>query len=391
MEENVAVKKEKKRRPRFYEITPENDIKFRGRLSYRHFRILGWLFLIVAQIAVLLNLDRFLSGDPSLHGFLPIFLSFFADLMPPLFLIAVFSVVLVAKDGYRRLITMHGGLAILVVVAFLILYAHYMSGLLGALFPGEGFKRADKILLAFTGEGYFAFNIFIDLTLCSLVTFFINYTPKNHFQGKKIYIFRLLVLLPIIYEVVSIILKMLASSNVIQLSPFFFPFLTTKAPMTFIIFLIIAWFFKRRERIFIKKGKTLEEYEAFKKTNTNTLQFSIFLSVVIAIAVILDTILFIAISIAFCRNGTMPAGEEEQIIYIAEQCETVYNWGFGKTIPMLLIIPLIIFFDYQKTYKNSLIDLLIPIGGVALVIFVNLEGGFEVIRAALSQSANSSS
>ena len=113
------VKKKHKKRS-IYEVTPENDIKFHGPLSYRHFRIIGWASLIIAQIGVFLSADEGLASGLGHYGFLPTFLSFFGNLVAPLFLIAAFSVVLTAKNGYRKLITLYVGLSILMYIGFIL-------------------------------------------------------------------------------------------------------------------------------------------------------------------------------------------------------------------------------------------------------------------------------
>ena len=46
----------KKKRVRLHETTHENDIRYRGRISGQHFKMLGWLCIVVAQVAVLLKL-----------------------------------------------------------------------------------------------------------------------------------------------------------------------------------------------------------------------------------------------------------------------------------------------------------------------------------------------
>ena len=65
-----------------------------------------------------------------------------------------------------------------------------------------------------------------------------------------------MVALPILYEIGSIVLKAITSEGIITLSPYVFPLLTTKAPITFLIFLTMAIFIKNRRKFFFKKGKS---------------------------------------------------------------------------------------------------------------------------------------
>ena len=376
--ENKREKK-KRRKRHITDITAENDIKFRGPLSYRHLRIIAWLFLAIAQIGVILTMNAGMRNNPQMYGSLPNIFSFFANFMAPLFLIAAFSTVIVAKNGYKRLLILYGGLSVIIYILFIIVYRHFLVGVADALTPGSGRSTIDSILSMAFGNGFIAFNIFIDLFLCALATFFVNYTPKEHFKGKKIYIFRAFVVFPILYEIGSIALKILASTEAIKLSPYFYPLLTTKAPIAFIIFLLMALFVKKRENFFIKKGKTIEEFNAFQKTNANSLHFSIFLSIAIAIGAIIDLIIFLALYFVVSASTPVPEGVEA-IEYIGYIAKVVYSWGFGQTSSMILIIPLVLLFDYRKTYKNTLLDMIIPIVGIAIIAIIYIEGGFEVIR-----------
>ena len=46
---------------------------------------------------------------------------------------------------------------------------------------------------------------------------------------------------------------------------------------------------------------------------------------------------------------------------------------------LILAVPLVLLFSYTKTHKNPKIDLFIPIGGIALIALVLLEGTFQVV------------
>ena len=372
--------KKKKKKLRLHEITAENDIKFRGKLSYRHFRILGWSLLILSQIGLFLRITSLINDNPGMFGIMPNIMSLLDDLMPPLFLIAAFSLILAVKDGYRKLLIMYGGFAILFIAGFYFVYWHYIVDTFNAFTPGEGLKLANKLIFAISGTGYFSVNIFIDLALCALLMFFINYTPKDHFKGKKIYFFRALALLPVLYEIGSIALKISCSLGAITLSPFVFPLLTTKAPMAFLIFVSLVLFMKFRERHFLKNGKTRSDYKKFLATNANSFHISIFLAISIAISALIDFVLLILVTTIFVSNTQDPDAAIEGAA-IVEKMDMVYKWGFGKTIPLLFIIPFVVFFDYRKTYKNKLIDTLIPVVGVSLLAFTYVEGGFSTVKA----------
>jgi hypothetical protein len=183
-------------------------------------------------------------------------------------------------------------------------------------------------------------------------------------------------------------LKIAASVGTIQLTPYLYPLLTTKPPVAFIIFIAMAFFVKVREKFFIKKGKTHEEYDAFQHTNVNSLHFSIFLSITILIAAVIDIVIMIGLWAGIINGATIPEGIDEQT-YAIYTLKTVFSWGFGGCATMILVIPLVLLFDYKKTYDDGKFDLFIPIIGIVLILIVYIEGGYEVLRVKLAQLLDS--
>ena len=47
---------EKKKRVKLHETTQENDIRYIGPLTAQHFKILGWVCIVIAQVAVIMRL-----------------------------------------------------------------------------------------------------------------------------------------------------------------------------------------------------------------------------------------------------------------------------------------------------------------------------------------------
>ena len=225
-------------------------------------------------------------------------------------------------------------------------------------------------------KGFFAFNLFLDLFLCTLVMCFLNYTPKKVFTGKKVIIFRLFSILPIAYEAASVTLKILAGMGRIALPVYAYPFLTTKPPMGFVAFVALALFFKSTERKFRKQGKTEEEHGEFLGTRLNSLRFSIYTSVILIITVIIDVIILVAavVVITLSKNITTPTTEDFMPIL-----KIAVSWGFGETLPLLFIAPFMMLYSYNKPPKNKNLDIYITIGGVVLIVFVYLESFYQVL------------
>ena len=364
------------------EIDENNDLKFRGPLTYQHLRIIAWVCLAIAQIAVFMNVAMKVNKDLASTLATPQFiLSLFSDLATPLFLIANFAIILSARDGYKKLFIRFGALSGAVLAAFMFLYEHYVVGL-AAQFTGERGK-AHEVLAAFlhSSKGFIAFNLFLDLFLCTLVMYFLMYRPKRVFVGKKLIIFRLFALLPMIYEGVSITLKILASSGSIALSPFVYPFLTTKPPLEFVFFIALALFIKRRERKFLKNGKTQEEYNAFLETRTNSWHFSVHAAIIIAVTVVIDFVLLIFVGILFAREvgGALEAEEA-----LTTGLLMALTTGFGQSIVLLFALPLVLLFSYNREPKHPKINTFVPLAGVGLIVFIYIEGIYQVLCVAVA-------
>ena len=54
----------RRKRIKLHEVSLEEDIKYRGPLSYRHFRIFGWLCIALSQVVMLIGIIRLPKGFP---------------------------------------------------------------------------------------------------------------------------------------------------------------------------------------------------------------------------------------------------------------------------------------------------------------------------------------
>ena len=53
--------------------------------------------------------------------------------------------------------------------------------------------------------------------------------------------------------------------------------------------------------------------------------------------------------------------------------------GFGQSTTLLIVAPLVLLFSYTRTHKNPKIDTFIPIVAVGLIIFLYIEGIYQII------------
>ena len=267
-------------------------------------------------------------------------------------------------------------------VVFMIFFNRYVVGTVGLLLQ-DSKEAYPLVMTSFYGvspRGFFAFNIFVDLFLCTLVMYFMNARPTKIFTGKKIYIFRAFTLLPIAYEVTSIILKGKAAAGSILIPSWLFPLLTVKPPMTFLVFVFLAVHIKTRELRYCRHGKTHEEYQEFLKTNRNAWHFSVYAAIVLFIAGVIDLILAI-----FLLAGQAGSAEALDAIMASEKAfknTIAMSIGFGKATCLIFFAPIVLLFNYTKIPKNKTVGMLIPGAGILLIARIGIQGIYQLVSIA---------
>lgn len=435
----------RKRRLKIHEVTSENDIRYLGPLTYQHFKLLGWLCIVISQVMVVVRIGgRLDPGYAADSASLLNALGYIVDLALPFLLIANFAQILDADNGYGKQLLINGAAAVGVFALTCLVFYRYIVGDLASLLenPSDALPVVTAALGLVTPYGFLSFNIFVDLFLCTLTMVFLNYSPRRVFTGRARICFRLLALLPIGYEVGCMVLKGRAARGLVQIPPWGFPLLTAKPPMTFVLFVTLALFVKTRELRFRRHGKTHEEFRAFLKTRRNSLNFSVFLAIMLVVVSLLD----IAVVIGFSMNevvhnarpdieasasaaadgltapdaaqqttkaalptpkaaqlkpkATLPVSAAEGDAATAEPAATVATAeapnaeiaedpfmssihsgmrlaeavGFGGSVSLFLLAPLVLLFSYTRKPKYPRLDLLIPVAGMVAILFVYLEG-----------------
>ena len=374
-----------------YERTTANDIGYRGPLTYRHLLVFGWICISFKVLDILIS--AVVNVDPNQPqwaltlGKVSGFLGYFAL---PLFLLANFAILLDKKRTFKQQLIKFGGLSLGVVLLFVIIKEHYVVGVVAAALGSraDATQVIDELLYRWSMTGSLIFNLFIDLFLCTLFMFFLEYEPKTRFQGKKLRVFRALAVIPVLYEVGALILRVTMIATDLKPPYIVYPFLTTKPFMSFILFIILALHIKLDEYRFKKKDKKPEDFEEYVRTNDHSLRFSIFTSVMILITGLIDFLvyLFSTMYLTFTAAGVSMSAETitteaqktiDEVIPVAEK--VVGSWRFGEHFPMILLIPVILLFSYTRRHKNDQVDLYIPIGGVILAFLVGIEGAYQAI------------
>lgn len=440
----------KKKRVRLHETTHENDIRFRGPLTAQHFKILGWLCIAIAQVVLLLTLGgRMNAGLAERTAGWRTVLSNIANLSLPFLLIANFAQLLNTEEGYRKQLLMNGAAMAGICAAYYLVFYRYIVGGVAAFLqePAQALPAVNEVMNIVMPYGFFAFNIFVDLFLCTLCMLFLNYQPRRVFKGKLRFIFRLMALLPIGYEVGCMVLKVRAARGLLTIPTWAYPLLTVKPPMTFALFLALAMFVKTRELRFRRHGKTHEEYAKFLQTRRNSWNFSVFLAIMLVLASIADVLVVfgfsmneavqsvttdietslsaVGTSMEAVADGevelTLPRsqpgegegeaappspGEEnaEKILLTSEEREALMqevvngamdeeriaasvDWGmqvasavgFGGSAFLFYLAPLVLLFSYTRKPKYRLVDMLVPVAGIALILIVYIEGIHQLL------------
>ncbi len=387
VEDKDTVKEEKKKSKRIsmYDVTPENDTtKFKGIFSYRHFRIAGWVCMAMALVSIMIGLGMKLSSRVAeKYSGVHDVLSFFAELGVFLFLFANFAVIIDKKSSYKKLFIMYGALSAGFVLLFADVYYRFLGGIVGSINDEMGTTIDTSDLMS---GGFQAFNIFLDMLLCTAVVFFIDYKPTKFFVGKKLYIFRAFAALPILYELACILLKYFATVDGLKLHPMVSPFLTTKPVLCFLLFVRMAFYVKGRETKFLNHGKTLEDYDAFMRTNRNSLQFARKFALMTLLYGFIDLVVVLILVILRLANAGLlqafldaGADNQETTQLLDSVLGEARAIGFGGAVSMIFIVPFIFFFSYSKRYKKSKIDTLIPVGAVAVIGLVVIEAGRKLL------------
>ena len=292
------------------------------------------------------------------------------ELALPFFLLATFAVILSHQGSYLKPLVRYAACSAAIVGVYLFAYEHYMVGFLSIL-AGDRASAREAMQYLFRlisgGRGFLAFNVFIDLFLCTLFMFMLNYRSEKRPHGFFEKLIRALSILPILYELASIALKALSSLGKIDLPLWTFPLLTTKPPMTFVAFIAMAIFINRREHKLRKIGGSDADYQAFLQTNRNSLHFSLFSAAVLLIAGLLDLLFAVFSTLLLSKLG----GEMEVVL------NKIVSWGIGGSISLIFLAPLMLLFSYTRTHKNTLIDTVIPIAGIALMAIIFIEGVFQ--------------
>ena len=369
--------------------TLKNDIKYKGALSSRHLRIIAWICLIIAQISNVITLagkidTNLQASSQMVQGVF----SFIALLPMPLFLLSNLGKMfrLKNKDDWRTMFTQNSIKAIIVYILANYVIFHFGFRFSHALNPNASWWEVSLSFGRFLhhlGSTAYTCNIFIDMLLWISTLFFLNFKPRKWFQNKKIFLFRLLIVFPLLYEIGGIMIKYCMCLEILMVPSFVFFLLPCKAPLTFVAVIAIIFAFKIMETRYKKNHNDYfgEKYANFVQTNAHSLKISIIISTFFLLAVIVDIfILYQAITFSIFNAIKMAITKPEQDVYdvAITKIDAWVGSGFGGSVALIFIIPFVMIFSYTKQHKNDKIDTYIPIIGFICIAIIYIEGLFQI-------------
>ena len=347
----------------------ENDIKYRAPFSINHVRTLAWLCILITQITMLLGIAVTVFNRDFIDINVLNTIQMFADMSLPLFLLASFSYILQNRERCGQIVLFYLAASAMIPFLLYLVFFHFGAGLLEAFSENAPENLRDQVskFAADTFGDKLNCNIFIDMLLFSSLTFFLTAKPKlKMFSGKKLYIFRAFALIPILYEAGAFVYKLLVIFHKVVPSLYVYAYLPTKAPLTFIAFILILAFEIAKEKRYTKLGGTEEGYAEFFKTNKNSFMFATSTAKIFAFIGAIDIIYMIVCMVILYVGGTNDLSALDKI-------------GLGKSGDLLLLAPFVLLFSYNRKPKIANFNLILPLAMIFILLLVYLEAGYFMI------------
>ena len=350
----------------FVAFNAENDIKYRAPFSINHVRTLAWVCILVMQITILLSVAVTMFKRDFIDINVLNNIQMFAEMSLPLFLLSSFSYILQNHDRCGQIVLFYLAASAMIPFLFYLVFFHFGAGLLEAYseYTPEIIRSQVSALATEAFGEKLNCNIFIDMLLFSSLTFFLTATPKlKMFSGKKLYIFRAFALIPILYEAGAFVYKLLIILKKVSPSLYIYAFLPTKAPLTFIAFILILAVEIFKKKHYMKLGGTEEGYEEFFKTNKNSFLFAKSTAKIFAFIGAIDIIYSIVCMVILFLGGS-------------EDLSVLDKIGLGKSGDLLLLAPFVLLFSYNRKPKIANYNLILPLAMIFILLLVYLEGGY---------------
>lgn len=350
-----------KRKVPFYD---QPDAKVIMPFSYRVLRIVGWVVMALGMIPLVKS--TLPIGQP--FGFIAPELShafqIFSSISMPLFVVAALGLIVSKNKTFKEELIFYGVGMLGIAIAIIIGYERYIISLVNKLL-GDGREVVEHMLLQRFPK-LLQCNVFVDLFLCALFSFFVEYEPKTRVFKKNKVIFRCLSVIPAAYSIFSFIISIFVRTGDLQIPVDFFPFLSTKHPLIIGVFFFVIVFLKCRSEHMRTIGKSEEEITRYENSNNRALTMSRLIGLGYAVIGIIDAIVLLILSIT--------------LYDIADFFMLLTNgYRIGEASGAIFCIPFILLYSYKRKPKNPSLDLVINLIGIGLVAFIFIEGTYEML------------
>lgn len=338
-------------RAKIERLISKQNIKYRGPFSYRSVRIFGYIFMLFAQIYLVYSLVSKIASPPDWTKTFIDVLEILSVFALPLFITANFCIIMTSKKDIKTHLIINTVIALLIYVAIILIHYRYVGGLANIICEGDpeaANNFANALSTLFFGK-IINYNIFVDLALFSLFFFFFFYTPQKIKSKKKLTIFRICSIIPVLIAITSAILYACHFLDVIDLPIAALAIMPCRSFTFYAIFFTLSIVIKYRRHKFIKMGGTKQEYEEYSKSNRSSLEMSIVSSIIIFVVCLIDFILLLV---------------EPRVLLL----------GIGTNFYFVFIIPFIFLLSYTRKPKMKVLDFLLPIAFIVATIIVYLEG-----------------
>ena len=166
-----AARNKKRRIKKLHEVTAADDIRYRGPLSYQGFQALGWACVVASALRLILAIGG--SKDPRMYADTKALMDVLTYLVPlplPFLLIANFSRILNNSEGYKKQLLRNSLAAAALFGISWLFFSRYVVGLAMQVVkqPEQIQPMLNDFFAKHNSQGFIAFNLFIDLFLCTL-------------------------------------------------------------------------------------------------------------------------------------------------------------------------------------------------------------------------------
>ncbi len=303
---------------------------FRPFISSNLLRIIAIILLMTGQISAMLLIynkvfpDKVMNDDKLRAG------KKLITIAMPLYLTSIITNIVRYPERIKKFVLSYFAAAVLFAVAEIIFFVPFVKELLKYVLAIEGEMSAEtdelvRFILRYALSYFANLNVYLDLFIASLMAFFLLYNPKTC-NRKRIVLFRLCVIFPVLYLIASFVLSGLFRRGCFVINVEEGAFLLHRNYLCFIFFIGVIVYQKFRNKLYYRfnDGVPFDEY----KRSARGL---------------------------FCYNAIL-------ILFLSALCAADYllglisgaaDFGVGKSYVLLWGLPVLLMFNAERRVHNK--------------------------------------